>query len=271
MEPSALKNGVVETNNRNPCSPKLYKSNLVSARFHTTRKEISAIAITMKPMLLALSFLLSTSMITLFSEAAKASGNVLRDLKGAKASGNALRDLKGDELRAGTPYYIVSAIFPLGGGVSLDKVKNDTCPTDVTLLRNPFDNGIPVIFSTYDEENVITDSTPISISFDTKSSCAESTTWIVEEDESSTSASLFVTIGGAKDYRNAEFRLINEGGILTSNYKLQAFFVVRGFGYISDVGVDDSLFGARRLAMTEAPLLVSFRKVEDDINGLRNE
>ncbi|CAK7323626.1 unnamed protein product [Dovyalis caffra] len=182
----------------------------------------------MKPMLLALSFLLSTSMITLFSEAARASGNVLRDLKGAKASGNVLRDLKGDELRA-------------------------------------------VIFSTSDEENVITDSTPLSISFDTKSSCAESTTWIIKEDESSTSAGFFVTVGGAKDYRNTEFRLINEGGILTSNYKLRAIFVVRGLGYISAVGVEDSLVGARRLSMTEAPLLVSFRKVEDDINGLRNE
>ncbi|CAK7323630.1 unnamed protein product [Dovyalis caffra] len=223
----------------------------------------------MKPMLLVLSFLLSTSMITLFSEAAKGSGNVLRDLKGAKASGNVLRDLKGDELRTGTPYYMRVNNFFLGGGVSLDKGKN-TCPIDVILLRNPLDSGIPVIFSTYDGESVITDSTSTYISFDTNSSCAESTTWIVEEDESSTSAKFFVTTGGDKDYGNTVFRLVNDEQ-LASYYKLQARYVTHGLAAISDVGFEARFFAARRLAMKDPPLLVSFTKVEDYINGLRDE
>ncbi|XP_052305361.1 uncharacterized protein LOC18110284 [Populus trichocarpa] len=104
---------------------------------------------------------------------------------------------------------------------------------DVVLLRNPSDRGTPVTASTKCETGTaITDSASVFISFNTTSTCAESTEWRFEENGG------FMTIGEGKT--KTEFRIINKGWRFGNGYKLLAmFFSDFGFG-TGYVGVDYS-------------------------------
>lgn len=93
---------------------------------------------------------------------------------------------------------------------------------DVVLLRNPSDRGTPVTAA-------ITDSTSVFISFNTTSTCAESTEWRFEENRG------FMTIGEGKT--KTEFRIINKGWRFGNGYKLLAMF-------FSDFGFETVYVGA---------------------------
>lgn len=101
---------------------------------------------------------------------------------------------------------------------------------DVVLLRNPSDRGTPVTASTKCEPGTaITDSTSVFISFNTTSTCAESTEWRFEENRG------FMTIGEGKT--KTEFRIINKGWRFGNGYKLLAMF-------FSDFGFETVYVGA---------------------------
>lgn len=155
--------------------------------------------------------------MTLFPEALQASGDVIRDIDG-------------DELFGGQKYYAVSSLGA-GGGVSLGNIIHSSSPRPwCSFLRNPSDRGTPVTASTKCEPGTaITDSTSVFISFNTTSTCAESTEWRFEENRG------FMTIGEGKT--KTEFRIINKGWRFGNGYKLLAMF-------FSDFGFETVYVGA---------------------------
>ncbi|KAB2010642.1 hypothetical protein E1A91_D10G261100v1 [Gossypium mustelinum] len=75
-------------------------------------------------------------------------------------------DSDGNELRTGTPYFVVSSIWGAGGG-GLDpgRPRGKPCP-EVVAQRGSGDNGIPVIFSNSDsKDGVVRLSSDINIAF----------------------------------------------------------------------------------------------------------
>ncbi|TYH51456.1 hypothetical protein ES332_D10G275900v1 [Gossypium tomentosum] len=93
-------------------------------------------------------------------------------------------DSDGNELRTGTPYFVVSSIWGAGGGgLALGMPRGKPCP-EVVAQRGSGDDGIPVIFSNSDSnDGVVRLSSDINIEFIPLRPrfCQTTTVWKVDD------------------------------------------------------------------------------------------
>lgn len=173
-------------------------------------------------------------------------------------------DTEGNELRTGTDYYILPVVGGNGGGLTLSTTTSNgtiTCPANVVQEQNEVDNGLPLTFSPVDpEEGVIRVATDTNIKFSAVTICAQSTVW--RRDDGS-AGNYFVTTGGVEGNPGRQtlsnwFRIDEYEG----DYKLAFCPKVCDICRIAcgDFGVYVDENGTRRLAFSDVPLKVMFKK-----------
>ncbi|XP_021810339.1 kunitz trypsin inhibitor 2-like [Prunus avium] len=181
----------------------------------------------------------------------------------ADAAPSPVLDITGKKLRTGTNYYILPVIRGRGGGLTLASTSNTTsCPLDVVQEQHEVSNGLPLTFSPVNpKKGVVRVSTDHNIKFSAATICVQSTIWKLDKFDEQT-GQWFVTSGGVEG---------NPGRQTTSNwfkiekydedYKLVFCPTVCNFCKVicRDVGIfiQD---GKRRLALTDVPFKVMFKK-----------
>ncbi|KAL0694758.1 hypothetical protein Bca4012_061938 [Brassica carinata] len=177
---------------------------------------------------------------------------------GATTEGAALEpvtDIYGGRLTSGTKYYILPVLRGRGGGLTMSKPENKTCPKSVIQDQYEVSQGLPLEFSPADNSRIIRVSTDLNFKF-----CAASVWNLDNYDE--TTNQWFVTACGVEG---------NPGQATVDNwfkiekyeddYKIVFCPTVCNFCKVMcrDVGVfvQD---GTRRLVLSDVPLKVMFKK-----------
>ncbi|KAL4576503.1 hypothetical protein LXL04_012598 [Taraxacum kok-saghyz] len=178
----------------------------------------------------------------------------------AQSSPDPVRDIDGNLLRSGTDYYILPVFRGRGGGVTLAPTRTELCPLDVVQANQELDNGLPLTFTPVDpKKGVIRESTDLNIIFSASSICIQSNVWMIEEYD----GSLIVSAHGVQG---------NPGQETLSNwFKIEKFDddykivfcpavcdVCRPL--CGDIGVEIDENGRRRLAISDVPFKVMFKK-----------
>lgn len=127
----------------------------------------------------------------------------------ALASEEAVTTIDGEPLVQGQDYYVVSAIWGAGGGgVKPGKIgDSSSCSYSVLQENRDVHRGTPVKFNIVNGKNskyIFEGSTALEIEFVRKPNCAESSIWRVAYDESESSSSPWLVIGGPKDHPDSE-------------------------------------------------------------------
>ncbi|OIT27347.1 PREDICTED: serine protease inhibitor 1-like [Nicotiana attenuata] len=198
------------------------------------------------------------------------------DDKGFPISGfSEVLDINGEPLHVGEEYHIISAIRGAGGGgVYLTYVGNTKCPSGVLQHWSDTRPGMPVKFVTTHSRpfNVVRENTDINIMFSVSTSrlCVNETVWKVGDPDLTARGTRFVVTGGTLGNPGPE--TINSWFKIEKVTKQAPFYKLR---YCPDkllcpechpvncldVGVTDH-FGRRRLALTNQPFMVFFRKFQ---------
>lgn len=172
-------------------------------------------------------------------------------------------DTAGQQLSRGVNYYILPAETGNGGGLTVTKGSNGSCPYEVVQTITENANGIPLRFSPVDPKDttirINTDSNIIFSNF--SSDCPQSNVWTLDANRQ------FVITGGVEGNPGRQ-TLSNWFKILKYEdaYKLQYCPSVSTCGdpcgillLCEDIGilVDN---GTRRLALNQSPLKIVFKK-----------
>lgn len=205
-----------------------------------------------RPRFLFLSFLLALSALPLPG--------------GAAAMPDPVLDLDGKGLRTGQEYYILPVIRGRGGGLTLANtaVHGRCAPDYVVQAQSEVDRGIPLTFYPVNpKKGVVRVSTDLNIKFSTARACAQSTVWKLAPYDGSRKQQ-FITTGGVAG---------NPGPQTTDNW-----FKIEKFGHrdykvvfcpsvcryckvvCRDIGIYYDENGKRRLALSNEPLLIKFKK-----------
>ncbi|XVF41518.1 hypothetical protein PTKIN_Ptkin01aG0286000 [Pterospermum kingtungense] len=171
-------------------------------------------------------------------------------------------DISGQELRRGIDYYILPVVRGRGGGLTLASTGNETCPLDVVQEQQEVSNGLPLTFSPVNvDEGVVRVSADMNIKFSAATICAQSTVWMLENDESI--QKFVVTTGGVEGNPGRE-TISNWFEIekFEDDYKLAYCPVVCDTcrPVCGDLGVFIDEDGIRRLALSDEPLKVMFKR-----------
>ncbi|CAA0843349.1 Kunitz family trypsin and protease inhibitor protein [Striga hermonthica] len=192
--------------------------------------------------------------------------------RAAAQAASPVLDITGQEVQAGVPYHIISAIWGAGGGgLTMSDVRNLTCPLDVTQTPNDLLWGLPVAFhpANYSDE-VVRLSTDHNFEFDAVTVCVSSNVWRLAFDNSI--LRFYITTGGelgnpGRWTLNNWFKIEAQG----SNYKL--VFCPTVCPTCRPVCGDLTIYvdgPYRRLVMAqtgEGPLTVFFRRAEESASG----
>ncbi|XP_075107906.1 cysteine protease inhibitor 8-like [Nicotiana tabacum] len=186
-------------------------------------------------------------------------------------------DINGEPLQIGEKYHIISAIWGSGGGgVYLTNLGNTKCPNGVVQHGRDTRPGMPVKFFTTHPGpppfNVVRETNNINIMFSVPTSrlCVNETVWKVGDPDLTARGVRFVVTGGTLGNPGPE--TINSWFKIEKVTKTAPFYNLR---YCPDkvlcpmcqpvdcldVGVTDH-FGYRRLALTNQPFMVFFRKFQ---------
>ncbi|KAG7592057.1 Proteinase inhibitor I3 Kunitz legume [Arabidopsis thaliana x Arabidopsis arenosa] len=166
-----------------------------------------------------------------------------------------VKDINGKPLLAGYNYYILPVVRGRGGGLTMSNFKNETCPRSVIQDQFEVSQGLPVKFSPYDKSRIVRVSTDQNIKF------SPTSIWELANFDETTSQWFISTCGvegnpGQKTVGN--WFKIDE---FENDYKIRFCPTVCNFCKVicRDVGVfvQD---GKRRLALSEVPLKVMFKK-----------
>lgn len=169
-------------------------------------------------------------------------------------------DIEGNLLRSGTNYYILPVLRGRGGGVTLAPTRNESCPLDVVQENFELDNGLPLTFTPVNpKKGVIRESTDLNIIFSASSICIQSNVWMLEEYE----GQLIITGHGMSGNPGQEtisnwFKIEK----YEKDYKLVFCPTVCNFckPVCGDIGVKIAENGSRRLAISDVPFKIMFRK-----------
>ena len=206
----------------------------------------------MRAAILALSFLL-------FALAA----NQYLPRVAATAAPEPVLDVTGKILRTGTSYYILPVIRGRGGGLKMASTVRRTCPLDVVQDRYEASNGLPLKFTPVNtKKGVVRVHTDLNIRFSAGSICHQSTAWKLDNYDEWTKQ-WFVTTDGVEG---------NPGPETTNNwFKIEKFEDKYKLVFCptvcqhckvmcKDIGIYVDAKGVRRLALTNVPLKVMFKK-----------
>ncbi|XP_076940088.1 kunitz trypsin inhibitor 5-like [Bidens hawaiensis] len=178
----------------------------------------------------------------------------------AQPSPDAVRDIDGNLLRTGTKYYILPVFRGRGGGVTLAATRNESCPLDVVQENFELENGLPLTFTPVDpKKGVIRESTDLNIIFSASSICVQSNVWVLERYEGQWIISGHGTAGNPGPKTLSNWFKIEK---YESDYKLVFCPTVCDFckPVCGDIGVVIAENGSRRLAISDVPFKVKFRK-----------
>lgn len=175
-------------------------------------------------------------------------------------SPNQLRDLDGNLVRSGTKYYILPVIRGMGGGLIPASTRNESCPLDVVQANQEVNNGMPLTFTPVNpKKGVIRESTDLNIIFSAASTCIQSNVWMLEEYD----GQLIVTSHGVAGNPGQEtisnwFKIEK----YEDHYKLMFCPTVCDIckPVCGNIGVVIAKNGSRRLAISEVPLKIMFKK-----------
>ncbi|KAG5534225.1 hypothetical protein RHGRI_022377 [Rhododendron griersonianum] len=191
--------------------------------------------------------------------------NPTKFLIAADSAPNLVLDVEGNELRKGIDYYVLPVIRGNSGGLTLPSTSNATtaCPLDVVQELHEVDNGLPLTFSPVNpKKGLIRVSTDTNIKFSVAIVCVRSTVWRLDGYDESVGKS-FVTAGGIEGDPGREtvsnwFRIDEYEG----DYKLVFCPMVCNVCKVrcGDIGVYIDVHGTRRLALSEVPLKIMFKK-----------
>ncbi|XVF30310.1 hypothetical protein REPUB_Repub16aG0045700 [Reevesia pubescens] len=182
----------------------------------------------------------------------------------ANAAPDPVLDITGKKLRTGTNYYILPVFRGRGGGLTLaSSTRNETCPLDVVQEQLEVSNGLPLTFSPVNiKKGVIRVSTDQNIKFYASTICVQSTVWKLANFDDSTQQWL-VTSGGVEGNPGREtvdnwFKIEK----YEDDYKLVFCPTVCDFCKVlcRDVGVFIDDAGVRRLALSDVPFKVMFKR-----------
>nr|AGX93240.1 Kunitz proteinase inhibitor 10 [Trifolium repens] len=129
-----------------------------------------------------------------------------------------LEDINGNPIFYSTHFYIMPSIFgAAGGGLKLGKTGNSTCPLTVLQDYSEVINGLELKFTPPGEifvDLISTDKLLAGIEFVEKPACAESSKWVVVEDDDIPRP--YVGIGGIEDnkgkrIKNGNFIIVKHG------------------------------------------------------------
>lgn len=175
-----------------------------------------------------------------------------------------VRDSNGNPIFFSSRFYIKPSIFgAAGGGVKLGETGNSSCPLTVLQDYSEVVNGLPVKFSTDAEvfiDLISTDTSRVDIVFPEKPECAESSKWLLIEDDFPRP---WVGIGGIEDYIgkhiiDGKFKIVKHG----FGYKLvfcPTFTAPPGLCH--DIGRYDDKNGRRLILTEDDPYEVVFEHV----------
>ncbi|KAF5934208.1 hypothetical protein HYC85_030379 [Camellia sinensis] len=183
-------------------------------------------------------------------------------LSTASSAPSPVRDIEGKEVRVGIDYYILPVFRGKGGGLTLAST-TQRCPLDVVQARQEVDHGLPLTFSPVNpKKGVVRVSTDLNIKFSAATICVQSTVWRLANYDEST-RQYFVTTGGVEG---------NPGPETVSNwFKIEKFnddyklVFCPGVCDVCkvicrDVGIYIDEHGTRRLALSDVPFKVMFKK-----------
>ncbi|THG07917.1 hypothetical protein TEA_021089 [Camellia sinensis var. sinensis] len=189
-------------------------------------------------------------------------GVLLCSLLKASSAPSPVRDIEGKEVRAGIDYYILPVFRGKGGGLTLAST-TQRCPLDVVQARQEVDHGLPLTFSPVNpKKGVVRVSTDLNIKFSAATICVQSTVWRLANYEKST-GQYFVTTGGVEGNPGPEtvrnwFKIEK----FNDDYKLVFCPGVCDVCKVicRDVGIYIDEHGTRRLALSDVPFKVMFKK-----------
>ncbi|KAF8085525.1 hypothetical protein N665_0665s0034 [Sinapis alba] len=154
-------------------------------------------------------------------------------------------DIYGGRLTSSTKYYILPVLRGRGGGLTISKPENKTCPKSVIQDQYEVSQGLPLEFSPSDNSRIIRVSTDLNFKF-----CAASV-WNLDNYDEATNQ-WFVTTCGVEG---------NPGQATVDNwFKIEKYENDYKIVFVQpDVGVfvQD---GMRRLVLSDVPLKVMFKK-----------
>ncbi|KAL1224067.1 Kunitz trypsin inhibitor 5 [Cardamine amara subsp. amara] len=172
-----------------------------------------------------------------------------------EAAVEVVTDIYGKPLQRDVNYYILPVIRGRGGGLTMSKPENKTCPRSVIQDQFEVSRGLPLKFSPTDKSRIIRVSTDLNFIF------SETSIWNIGNFDEATNQWFVSTCGvkgnpGQKTVSNW-FKIEKFG----DDYNIRFCPTVCNFCKVMcrDIGVfvQD---GKRRLVLSDVPLKVMFRR-----------
>ncbi|ESQ27858.1 hypothetical protein EUTSA_v10019151mg [Eutrema salsugineum] len=170
----------------------------------------------------------------------------------------AVLDIDGDSMFDGS-YYVLPVIRGQGGGLSLGGRGGQPCPLDIVQESSEVDDGIPVKFSNWSlKVAFVPESARLNIETDVAATiCIQSTYWRVGEFDDERKQ-YFVVAGPQDSFKS--FFTIEKSGDDAYKFRFCPRTCESGGPKCSDVGIFVDETGVRRLALSDEPFLVMFKK-----------
>ncbi|KAA8522731.1 hypothetical protein F0562_009107 [Nyssa sinensis] len=176
---------------------------------------------------------------------------------------NPVLDVAGNTVQTGVDYYILPVVRGSGGGLTLANNRNGSnCPLDVVQEQQEVDNGLPLTFSPVTGEGVVREITDLNIQSSAATICIQSLVWKLGDFDESVGRS-FVTTGGVEGNPGQE-TLSNWFRIEKDDNDYKIVFCPSVCDICRPLCGDIGIFienGIRRLALSDEPLRVMFRRV----------
>ncbi|XP_010498164.1 PREDICTED: miraculin-like [Camelina sativa] len=167
----------------------------------------------------------------------------------------AVKDINGKPLQTRFYYYILPVVRGRGGGLTMSKPENKTCPRSVIQDQFEVSHGLPVSFSPYDRSRIVRVSTDQNIKF------SPTSIWELANFDEATSQNLISTCGVEGNPGQTTVDNWFKIDKFDNDYKIRFCPTVCNFCKVicRDVGVfvQD---GKRRLALSDVPLKVMFKR-----------
>ncbi|KAA8518061.1 hypothetical protein F0562_015519 [Nyssa sinensis] len=166
------------------------------------------------------------------------------------AAQEAVLDFEGEELQTGVTYNILSTLRPRGGfTVGSNRNNESSCPLDVVQAPLWLDSGLAWTFSPYNNDTVVRVSTDLNIKSSAPTICVQPLVWKLSDYDASVGR-FFVTTDGVEG---------NPGCRTLTNW----FRIEKDVGIFGEDGI-------LRLALSDFPERVLFRKAADDSKIIKN-
>lgn len=164
-------------------------------------------------------------------------------------------DINGNRLRSGINYYILPVVRGRGGGLTISKSENKTCPNTVIQDQYEVSQGLPLKFSPSDKSRIIRVSTDLNFIFSATS------IWKLDNFDETTNQWFVSTCGVAGNPGQKTVSNWFKIDKYENDYKIVFCPTVCNFCKVMcrDIGVFVQ-GGKRSLVLSDVPLKVMFKR-----------